>query len=340
MNGKNDSKLIRIGIFYDGNYFYHVSNYYYHGHQRRSRISVPGLHSLIRTMVAEREHVSENLCRIVDSHYFRGRLTAAEANLRHLLFSERNFDDVLTREGVVAHFLPVSHGSEKGANISLALEAYEQMVHIGFDVVVLVACDGDYVPLVRKLNSLGARVMVIGWEYSYEDDNGGHRQTMTSGRLMAEATYGIWMQDVIEKQLYPQDKIDALFVSGGGQGYSQPEGGAAPEDYPEDEGDYDEEQEGMPAERRYGTVVQLKSGYGFITPEKGDHDFFFLWEDLENCSFDELRIGEKVEFEVGTNDRGECARKVVWLDPDGNPYSSGSDEEEPQEDDGDFNGNR
>ena len=340
MNGKNDSKLIRIGIFYDGNYFYHVSNYYYHGHQRRSRISVPGLHSLIRTMVAEREHVSENLCRIVDSHYFRGRLTAAEANLRHLLFSERNFDDVLTREGVVAHFLPVSHGSEKGANISLALEAYEQMVHIGFDVVVLVACDGDYVPLVRKLNSLGARVMVIGWEYSYEDDNGGHRQTMTSGRLMAEATYGIWMQDVIEKQLYPQDKIDALFVSGGGQGYPQSESGAPPDEYPEEEVDYDEQQERMPAERRFGTVVQLKSGYGFITPEKGDHDFFFLWEDLENCSFDELRIGEKVEFEVGTNDRGECARKVVWLDPDGNPYSSGSDEEIPQEDDGDIDGSR
>ena len=31
MDAKNDSKLIRIGIFYDGNYFYHVSNYYYHG---------------------------------------------------------------------------------------------------------------------------------------------------------------------------------------------------------------------------------------------------------------------------------------------------------------------
>jgi len=321
MSMQNDSKLIRIGIFYDGNYFYHVSNYYYHGHPRRSRISVPGLHSLIRTMVAEREHVSENLCRIVDSHYFRGRLTAAEANLRHLLFSERNFDDVLTREGVVAHFLPVSHGSEKGANISLALEAYEQMVHIGFDVVVLVACDGDYVPLVRKLNSLGARVMVIGWEYAYEDDNGGRRQTMTSGRLMAEATYGIWMQDVIDKQLYPQDKIDALFVSGSG-GYSSADS-AEQEDYEEEEDDF-EDREGLPPERRCGTIVQLKSGYGFITPEKGDHDFFFLWEDLENCAFDDLQIGEKVEFEVGTNDRGECARKVVWLDPDGNPYRSDS----------------
>ena len=336
MSTNSDSKLVRIGIFYDGNYFYHVSNYYYHGHPRRSRISVPGLHSLIRTMVAEREHVSENLCRIVDSHYFRGRLTASEANLRHLLFSERNFDDVLTREGVVAHFLPVSHGSEKGANISLALEAYEQMVHIGFDVVVLVACDGDYVPLVRKLNSLGARVMVIGWEYSYEDDNGGHRQTMTSGRLMAEATYGIWMQDVINKQLYSQDKIDALFVSGGNQGFNAPDA-AAQEDYDgEDEEDFGDD-EGLPPERRLGTVVQLKSGYGFITPERGDHDFFFLWEDLENCAFDELQIGEKVEFEVGTNDRGECARKVVWLDPDGNPYNSDNNAEEQT---GDADGNR
>ena len=336
MGANSESKLIRIGIFYDGNYFYHVSNYYYHGHPRRSRISVPGLHSLIRTMVAEREHVSENLCRIVDSHYFRGRLTASEANLRHLLFSERNFDDVLTREGVVAHFLPVSHGSEKGANISLALEAYEQMVHIGFDVVVLVACDGDYVPLVRKLNSLGARVMVIGWEYSYEDDNGGHRQTMTSGRLMAEATYGIWMQDVINKQLYSQDKIDALFVSGGNQG-SNASDAAAQEDYdPGDEEDFGDG-EGFPPERRLGTVVQLKSGYGFITPERGDHDFFFLWEDLENCAFDELQIGEKVEFEVGTNDRGECARKVVWLDPDGNPYNSDNNAEDRT---GDADGNR
>ena len=199
------------------------------------------------------------------------------------------------------------------------------MVHIGFDVVVLVACDGDYVPLVRKLNSLGARVMVIGWEYSYEDDNGGHRQTMTSGRLMAEATYGIWMQDVINKQLYSQDKIDALFVSGGpGAGYSSADGAQ------EDEADYEdyEEGDGDTPERRLGTVVQLKSGYGFITPEKGDHDFFFLWEDLENCNFDELVIGEKVEFEIGSNDRGECARKVVRL--------SGSDADGYDDDDGDL----
>jgi CspA family cold shock protein len=135
------------------------------------------------------------------------------------------------------------------------------------------------------------------------------------------------MQDVINKQLYSQDKIDALFVSGAGVGgYSSAES-PEPEEYEEDD-DF-EDREGLPPERRCGTVVQLKSGYGFITPEKGDHDFFFLWEDLENCEFDDLQIGEKVEFEVGTNDRGECARKVVWLDPDGNPYGADAESDAP-----------
>ena len=151
---------------------------------------------------------------------------------------------------------------------------------------------------------------------------------MTSGRLLAEATSGIWMQDIIEKQLYPQDKIDARFVSGGGNAYSASENVEQDDGY-EEEDDYDES---LPPERRRGTVVQLKSGYGFITPDRGDHDFFFLWEDLENCAFDELAINDKVEFEVGTNDRGECARKVVLLDPDGNPYSSGAETEEKPED--------
>ena len=147
---------------------------------------------------------------------------------------------------------------------------------------------------------------------------------MTSGRLMAEATYGIWMQDIIEKQLYPQDKIDALFVSGGNSSFSSADNADPDVEYEDEMGD-DDYDESLPPERRCGTVVQLKSGYGFITPDRGDHDFFFLWEDLENCAFDDLSIGEKVEFEVGTNDRGECARKVVWLDPDGNPYNSNTE---------------
>ena len=70
-------------------------------------------------------------------------------------------------------------------------------------------------------------------------------------------------------------------------------------------------------------MVQLKSGYGFITPDKGDHDFFFLWEDLENCEFDELSIGAPTtacEVRDGT-----CTPLVVTPELVGLPRGAKSD---------------
>ena len=97
------------------------------------------------------------------------------------------------------------------------------------------------------------------------------------------------------------------------------------DDPPEADPSEEDPSEDPPAERLQGTVVQLKCGYGFIEPEKGDHDYFFLWEYLENCSFDDLEIGGKVEFEVGRNDRGECAVKVVKLATDDSAFESGQE---------------
>ena len=157
------SRILKIGIFYDGNYFYHVSNYYCYSHVRRSRLSIPGLHSFIKSMVAEKEGLSERFCQIVDCHYFRGRLPAKEAYARQILLNERIFDDILMREGVVTHYLPTSGGTEKGVDVALALETLELTLLKNYNVVVLIASDGDYVPLIRKLNALGTRVMVLGW---------------------------------------------------------------------------------------------------------------------------------------------------------------------------------
>ena len=52
---ENQQKLTRIGVFYDGNYFLHVSNYYAYHHERRSRLSIAGLHEFVRHKVAEEE---------------------------------------------------------------------------------------------------------------------------------------------------------------------------------------------------------------------------------------------------------------------------------------------
>ncbi len=83
-----------------------------------ARISLGGLHSFVRKKVAEAEKADPDFCRIVDAHYFRGRLRAADAEDRDLLYKERVFDDVLVREGVTTHYLPLSREGEKGIDVS------------------------------------------------------------------------------------------------------------------------------------------------------------------------------------------------------------------------------
>ena len=139
----NQKKLTRIGVFYDGNYFLHVSNYYAYHHERRGRISIGGLHEFIRHKIAEEEQKDMHLCQIVDAHYFRGRLSAQEAsNEGNRLYYDRLFDDILMMEGVTTHYLPVrttfsGQRQERGIDVWMALEAFELALHKQFDVLVL-----------------------------------------------------------------------------------------------------------------------------------------------------------------------------------------------------------
>ena len=151
--------MTRIGVFYDGNYFLHVSNYYNYDHPRKRRLSVTGLHQFIKEQVAILEKNDPKRCQIVDAHYFRGRLGAQDAQQRgSVLYWDRVFDDILMSAGVTTHYLPLKNAfgrkDEKGIDVWLALEAYENASLKQFDVLVLIASDGDFVPLVRKLLSL------------------------------------------------------------------------------------------------------------------------------------------------------------------------------------------
>jgi cold shock CspA family protein len=285
-----DNRLTRIGVFYDGNYFAHVSNYYLYHHQRRARISMSGLHEFIRQQVAEREGSEPRHCQIVDAHYFRGRLRAQEAEDRGLLLRERSFDDVLMREGVVTHYLPLGpQGGEKGIDVWLALEAYELAIHKRFQVTVLLTCDGDFLPLVRKLNSLGTRVMVLGWAFKWVDQDNQERETRTAQVLMNEVTYPVLMHELIDDPARRSDPlINGLFLAP-----REPRPVAAP---PSSEGDLLD-----------GRVQSLKDGYGFITPASGGPNLFFFHAHLRDTDFNELQPGDRVRFRVGANERGPCA---------------------------------
>ncbi len=80
-----------------------------------------------------------------------------------------------------------------------------------FDVIVLVACDGDFLPLVRKLSTLGTRVMLLGWDFKYVDHNGIDRETRTAQVLLDEVTYPVMMHAIIEERTR-SDLVNGLFV--------------------------------------------------------------------------------------------------------------------------------
>jgi len=299
---ETDGKLTRVGIFYDGNFFYHVSNYYQYHHDRRARISISGLHAFVRQQVAECEGIDPRRCQIVDAHYFRGRLRASDAEDRDLLFKERVFEDVLIREGVTTHYLPLSRDGEKGIDVWLALEAFELAIYKRFDVSVLVASDGDFLPLVRKLNTLGTRVMILGWDFKFIDQNGNDRETRTAQVLLDEVTYPIMMNPVIDDRGRQKDPlINGLFVPRRDYNFAAT---AAPQALPAPTSG---------TEPETGLIQNLKNGFGFIVPDRPGPNMFFFHADMVGIDFLDLKAGDRVEYVIGQNDRGACAKQVRRL---------------------------
>lgn len=359
---QSSTSVVKIGVFYDGSFFQHVSNYYYFNHPRRSRIRISGLHDFIREIVAEEEGRDVRRCQIVDCHLFKGRLYAGEAS-ENQIYYDRVFDDILMSEGVVTHYLPLRSSwsgkkMEKGIDVWLALEAYELCVIKQFDVVVLIASDGDYAPLIRKINSLGSRMMVLCWEFDFTNEEGNTIYTRTSHELLNEASYPVMMHKVVDNPIGRYiGLINNIFVQGGPRFDSsfrnQPDDDEAEDDFMEsdiveDTEIYDDEEQpqfsfsdspanaasmqkspgqfpDMPralrkrfyaadtvqqqpstvsgGDSKISYILSLKNGYGFI--KYPPNNLFFHFSKLLDTDFNQLHVGDKVEFRITQNDYGE-----------------------------------
>ena len=306
---KSTNSLVRLAVCYDGNFFSHVSNYYKYAHDIGTRISITGLHEFIRHSVAQEEGLeSINFCPIVESHFFRGRFSAKVAEERQCLYNDRVFDDILMWEGIQVHYMPIKGNEERGVDVTLALETYALAASGKVDVIVLIAGDRDYLPIIRKVLSLGVKVMILGWDFEYKDEQGRARQTFTSEGLLSEATYPVEMQKVIGEsvdlsnpilaKIFPKEVVcasetvtcqeQATFVSV----------------------EVEEEEEEEDGERFDGEICTLGKGFGFIKSEVYTDNVFFYWEEIRNIEFSSLRSGDKVTFREGNNDRGIVAVSV------------------------------
>jgi cold shock CspA family protein/uncharacterized LabA/DUF88 family protein len=305
-------EVLRIGIFYDGYYFYKISNYYKYEHEKKSRISISGLHEFIRSEVASLTNMDVRKCQIIDAHYFKGRSLAKDMGEK--VQSERTFEDILMRENIVSHYLPLRYagegtiGQEKGIDVWLALEAYELAIYKHFDILVLIAGDGDYVPLVRKLHTLGTQVMLICWDFSYHNENGDIVETKTSRQLFSEVFYPVQMSQRIDQN--NSEHLKDLFVTERPQEWTFSFGQKTPSSTHTDASAWANtagvhEKQPEAASSTTGDAGEVVStifsvspnGFGFIKDEERNN-IFFHYSRLTNCDFSELKSGMKVRCSI------------------------------------------
>ena len=209
----------RIGVFVDGGYFAKASDLYFYHHWRRARLSVHGVFEFIRNRVAKEHGANACCCQIVDAHYFRGRFYAGACQAAGKLWATHALEEELMDEGVATHYLPVQRIAqtgrfgEKGIDVWLALEALELALLRRFEILVLIAGDGDYLPLVRKLKAHALPVMLLAWNYACQNEQGELIKGRVCHKLRETVAYPVDMHRLIDERNASDDPLIAGLFS-------------------------------------------------------------------------------------------------------------------------------
>lgn len=182
-----------IGIFIDGGYYAKINE----GLQKQlsMRLDIKSLFQYIREKISGAYDIPTADIQITEAHYFRGRYRAGDANEKHLLYSERAFEDTLIENDVVFHYkhlreLEKRDGItvvEKGIDVWYALATYELSTIRKLDFVILVTGDADHEMLARKLNALKTKVILLTWNVG--------PQASTSRLLKEEVGWHLELRD-------------------------------------------------------------------------------------------------------------------------------------------------
>lgn len=166
---------LSIGVFIDGGYYAKVNRAL--KAIESSIIKVRSLFDFIEQRLSYEENINVGDCQITEAHYFRGRYRVKEAYDKHLLYNERKFEDTLIENDVIFHYKHLREVErngevqviEKGVDVWFALEAYELATFRHFDYVILITGDADHEMLVRKLNALKIKTVLLTWNLTDVD---------------------------------------------------------------------------------------------------------------------------------------------------------------------------
>lgn len=216
---------VRVMIFYDGNYF-KQGNVYFRYQDRRGWFSFSELHRFFEKYVAQKVKQAIDITKVVEAHYYDGRTTTRVAD-QVSLEKERDFEMALIEAGIVPHYLPVQEKeirsgedevryrlAQKGVDVELAIDVLDYAHEDRYDVAILVTGDSDFVPLVRRITSLGKHAMVAHFTIESWTDTMGkvHRPTYVARALVDAASWSLDFNQVVKDRDW-KTEVKALFFT-------------------------------------------------------------------------------------------------------------------------------
>lgn len=290
-----------VAIFYDGNYMGRVSKYYGANNIVKYKLNIEVLHNyIIKEVTAIASDFLSDIY-VSSSHYFRSRHSASEAvHRKSQLYRDRANDDVLSELNITSHFTPFSTNanSNDDSYISnwLSLELLEETTNKDIDIAVLVAGSNSYLPLLNKLASKGIDTMVVGWDTMMHSDSS--LDIKTCETIFEAADHTIVVNVALDQDA---EGLNNLLTPIQITTRSASPSHQATENEEEDNG-----------EREISEILTLKPNFGFI--RFPNNNLFFRATDYIG-SYDELKVGDTVEFIVEVNDDGQSiARKVAKVE--------------------------
>lgn len=221
----------RVMVFYDGNFF-KAGQIHFRYKENRGWFSLPGLHGTLEKYISMKAKNPIELTKVVGAHYYDGRTSTQVADAEHLQ-RERAFEMALIEAGIVPHYLPVRETlgpkstaeapqwllAQKGVDVHFALDVLDYAHTDRFDVAVLVTGDADFLPLVRKITSIGKQAMIAYFDIEPWVDSMGksHNRTKCSADLLEAASWSLnfnhlvkdpdWKPDLKILFFHPKEKL-------------------------------------------------------------------------------------------------------------------------------------
>jgi hypothetical protein len=196
---------------------------------------------------------------------------------------------------------------EKGIDVLLALDAYKKAAMRAMDIFVLIAGDGDYLPLVRELQSMQmpgipVDVLLISWDFTC--NNG--ETTVTSQDLLEEVKYPIQMATVINDRVKRKDPlVNALFEPRQAGAEKPAVNNPVQEGWEESKPDAltittakrKALTEAEQAQEREAVILSLNGNGGWLL-DREYNNFYFSYSDVLNKRPEELGAGMKLRFHL------------------------------------------